>query len=402
MYIINVKGNVLEIGGGQKPLPFPHINIDLQGKTVHDLETFPYPFKDEEFDMIVGLYVVEHLSWHVMNDFAKEIYRLLKPGGKAIFLVPNTYEQCKKIVEEGINENTIPMLFGGQEFNPRWLGSHKTGFSPEFAKKLFSDFDVNIIAPMPDVILQVENNFYGLYPACKTDMVIELKKKQVERIIKQENKQHRINVLGEEKNALKLIFEGIDRKSWILNQLNINEKIIDIGSANGWIFKDTPFFDRVTFLDIDLYDLPNFIRMDAEWIYDNRFLIPDKSFDVAVLGEILEHVEDPVKVLKGAKRIAKKIIITVPDPANWYREYYPYETLDEAVKRRNMTPEELAKISNPDTKEFFTKDNYLHLFHRRWYTKEMLEKHLREAGIENYEIINLQYSGWSFFCVIAK
>jgi len=194
----------------------------------------------------------------------------------------------------------------------------------------------------------------------------------------------------------------MDRREWILSQLRKGEKIIDIGSADGWIFKGTPFFNDVVYLDIDLYDLPNFIRMNAEFIYDNRYLLPDKSFDVAVVAELLEHVENPVKVLKGANRIAKRIVLTVPDPANWDERLFPYETLEDAVKRRGMSPEELAKVSNPNAKEFFTKDNYEHLFHKRWYTQEMLEEHLRQAGISNYKIENLRYSGWAFFCVVTN
>lgn len=193
----------------------------------------------------------------------------------------------------------------------------------------------------------------------------------------------------------------VDRRSWILSKLKKGEKIIDIGSANGWIFKNTPFFNDVVYLDIDLYNLPNFIRMNAEFIYDNRYLLPDKSFDVAILAEILEHVENPIKVLKGAARIAKRLVITVPDPSNWDKKYYPYETIEEVVKRRKMPIKELAKVSHPDALEFYKKDNYQHLFHRRWYTKSLLEKHLHSAGIYNYSIINLKYAGWAFFCVEA-
>ena len=177
-YTIEYWGDVLEIGGGSRPLPFPHINMDFQKhervNVVHNLEEIPYPFEDNYFNAVIGIYILEHLSWRVIPDVLKEIYRILKYNGRAIFLVPNTLEQCKKVVEEGINEKTIEMLFGSQEFEPRWLGSHKMGFSPEYAKKLFekAGFYVDVVAPMPDVYC----NGQLIYPACQTDMIIEARK----------------------------------------------------------------------------------------------------------------------------------------------------------------------------------------------------------------------------------
>lgn len=192
------------------------------------------------------------------------------------------------------------------------------------------------------------------------------------------------------------IIGGMDRKQWIHSQIKHGEKILDIGSANGWIFKDTPLLaSYVTSIDLDQYDIPNFIRMDAQ---DLKF--PDNSFDVAIMGEILEHVDDPIRVLKEAGRVARKIIITVPDEVNWAKEYYPYDTIEEMTKRRGMTLEQVVKVSNPNTKEFY-QDGYKHLFHERHYTEATLRADLKAAGITGYELNLLSYQGWSFFVVNA-
>ncbi|MCJ7772798.1 MAG: glycosyltransferase, partial [Desulfobacterales bacterium] len=206
---------------------------------------------------------------------------------------------------------------------------------------------------------------------------------------KQEN-----TVFSECKEQIKIIGD-MDRRQWIHSQIKPGEKILDIGSADGWIFKGTAFVQNVTSIDLDLYDIPNFIRMDAQ---DLKF--EDNSFDVAIMGEILEHVDDPVKVLKEAKRVARRIIITVPDEANWVKEYYPYDTTDEMTKRRGMTLEQIVKVSNPNAKEFI-KDVFKHLFHGRHYTAETLRADLEKAGITNYEMNRLSYQGWSFFVVSA-
>ena len=204
---------------------------------------------------------------------------------------------------------------------------------------------------------------------------------------KQEN-----TVFSECKEQIKII-GGMDRRQWIHQQIKPGEKILDVGSADGWIFKDTAFVSYVTSIDLDLYDMPNFIRMDAQ---DLKF--EDNSFDVATLGEILEHVDDPVRVLKEAKRVARKIIITVPDEANWVKEYYPYDTTDEMTKRRGMTLEQIVKVSNPNAKEFI-KDGFKHLFHGRHYVEQTLRADLEMAGITDYEMNCLSYQGWSFFVV---
>jgi ubiquinone/menaquinone biosynthesis C-methylase UbiE len=45
------------------------------------------PFKDEYFDVVTCAWVLEHLE--NPEDVFNEIYRILKPGGKLIFLTPN-------------------------------------------------------------------------------------------------------------------------------------------------------------------------------------------------------------------------------------------------------------------------------------------------------------------------
>jgi len=197
------------------------------------------------------------------------------------------------------------------------------------------------------------------------------------------------------KEQIKIIGD-MDRRQWIHSQIKPGEKILDIGSADGWIFKGTAFVQNVTSIDLDLYDIPNFIRMDAQ---DLKF--EDNSFDIATLGEILEHVDDPVRVLKGAKRVSRKIIITVPDEANWDKQMFPYETPEETAKRRGMTIEQVVKVSNPNAKEFIN-DGFKHLFHGRHYTEETLRADLEKAGITNYEMNRLSYQGWSFFVIVAQ
>lgn len=188
-----------------------------------------------------------------------------------------------------------------------------------------------------------------------------------------------------------------DRTCWILNHCKIGERIIDIGSQDGHTFNGTPFSKHVTSVDIDKYDFPNFYQMDA---HDLKF--PDKSFDTALLAEILEHVEDPVQVLKEAKRVSNRVLITIPNEYEWDKSLFPFRTIEESGKAKNMTIEEMAKEGNPKAIEFHTKDSYKHLWHNRYYTEDTLKKDLESAGITDYKFEMLRYNGWSFFTVESK
>jgi len=102
-----ITGQLLEIGCGEGrgveqllPLSESYIGLDKIAEVIEMLRAkFPNVdfrkavippfdgFLDESFDTIVSFQVIEHIP----NDrlFLQEIYRLLKPGGKAIISTPN-------------------------------------------------------------------------------------------------------------------------------------------------------------------------------------------------------------------------------------------------------------------------------------------------------------------------
>ncbi|MGQ9780630.1 MAG: hypothetical protein ACUVQ8_00020 [Nitrososphaeria archaeon] len=91
---------------------------------------------------------------------------MLSVGGIAVFIGPNTFEQCGEIVRRNkidVDENA--MLYGGQE-EPSW-NQHKAAFSVDYAVKLFKDagFTKEEVKPLP---------------GCSTDMIIEVYKGEVQ------------------------------------------------------------------------------------------------------------------------------------------------------------------------------------------------------------------------------
>lgn len=65
---------------------------DHKPDVVHDLNTLPYPFADNEFDEIHAYEVLEHLGrqgdWRFFFDQFSEMWRILKPGGYLVGSCP--------------------------------------------------------------------------------------------------------------------------------------------------------------------------------------------------------------------------------------------------------------------------------------------------------------------------
>ena len=63
-------------------------DIDVK---ILDIEEAPFPFEKETFDFVFSKSVIEHL-WNPDN-FIKESYRVLKPGGRIIVMTPDWVSQ---------------------------------------------------------------------------------------------------------------------------------------------------------------------------------------------------------------------------------------------------------------------------------------------------------------------
>jgi len=73
-------------------------------------------FKDNFFDVVVCAWVLEHLR--DPKKAFKEIYRVLKPGGKVIFLTPNTLNYnvwLIKLIPEKFHDFLTRRLYNRQE-----------------------------------------------------------------------------------------------------------------------------------------------------------------------------------------------------------------------------------------------------------------------------------------------
>ncbi len=81
----------IQLGSGMATKLANSVNVDINPQTrpdvVCDLNSFPYPFKSDSFDVVIALSVLEHLK-----DFLGvmgEIHRISKPGASVYVLVPH-------------------------------------------------------------------------------------------------------------------------------------------------------------------------------------------------------------------------------------------------------------------------------------------------------------------------
>jgi SAM-dependent methyltransferase len=83
----------LDVGCGGRKLP-GSVGMDilkLPGvDVVHSFNTFPWPFADNTFDVILMNHALEHVGDVVAT--MEELHRILKPGGRAVLQVP--YFRC--------------------------------------------------------------------------------------------------------------------------------------------------------------------------------------------------------------------------------------------------------------------------------------------------------------------
>lgn len=101
-----------------------------------------------------------------------------------------------------------------------------------------------------------------------------------------------------------------------------NLKVLDVGSCdvNGTY---RPIFKEHEYIGVDIGAGKNvdFVLDDAY-----KFPFPDKTFDVILCGQVLEHAEFPWETMREISRVAKdgaKIFIVAPN--TWVLHRYPLD-----------------------------------------------------------------------------
>jgi predicted SAM-dependent methyltransferase len=138
---------ILDLGGGSNRHPQADVNVDIRAVPgvdfQWDLSRFPWPLRDGEFDAVLACFVLEHVPFPKTAEFLRETLRVLKPGGRALFTLPNTEAQWDWLREhpdgwdgKDLFTSASELLYGSQDMEGD-ANSHRAYFSPTVAAQLF-------------------------------------------------------------------------------------------------------------------------------------------------------------------------------------------------------------------------------------------------------------------------
>ena len=115
----------LNLGCGKNTFQYETLNADLRRTrdtdVICDFDRFPYPFKDESFQNVFAIDILEHLTDVV--KVVDEIHRMTKPGGVLII------RTCYWAAEQSYTDPTHKHWFNLESFDffdptTKWGGKY--------------------------------------------------------------------------------------------------------------------------------------------------------------------------------------------------------------------------------------------------------------------------------------
>ena len=380
-YTFPFKGKVIELGGGDKPYFRPNLDV-RPGEMVDIVADFnkPLPIQDSQYDGVFSSYCIEHISWRKVRAFIADVYRILRPSGKAVFITANTKRQMEWVLfQDEWNDDCSSIIFGDQNYEEN---THRNSLSPVHAIRLFREAGFENVIILP-------------HGALGTDMIIEVTKPQLPSR-KDLFDKHYFNGGGKVGGYA---HEGYwdYPVHWVTFNKILEHKptsVLEIGAARGYLVKR--FNDagiRSKGLEISHHCHLTRVTNDViEWdICQTPWPIADQEFDLAISTAVLEHIPEEFIKAIGAelKRVSKRGLHGIDlggnddgfdkthctlRPKEWWLERLPAEQL--AVDKEELE-NGLIALSVPcgDSKLKVNFGSFINMFHHGWL---------------NVDIINLQ------------
>ncbi len=297
------NAKIIELGGGTKPYFRPNLDV-RQAENVDIVADFnePLPIEDNEYEGVFSSYCIEHISWRKVKPFLKEVFRILKPGGKAVFITANTESQMKWVLDhDEWDDDCSCIIFGDQDYADN---THRNSLNPKYAIKLCTEtgFENVIVVPHGDLA---------------TDMIIEVTKPESKKMSTENRKElfdkHYFNGGGKVGGYA---YEGYwdYPVHWITFEklMEHNPKsVLEIGAARGYLVKRFEsagipakgveiskhcHLTRVTdsVLEFDICQTP--------WPFK------DKEFDLCYSVAVMEHIPEEFlpAIVKEMERVSSR------------------------------------------------------------------------------------------------
>lgn len=165
-------------------------------------------------------------------------------------------------------------------------------------------------------------------------------------------------------------------------QIKPSDHVLEVGCESGGLLSRLPYCKRLVGLDIspraledariNVHRRVELVEHDAE----KPFPFPKQSFDVVICSQLLEHVENPDKVVKNIIPVVKKgsrVVFSVPDE--------PFlETMKNFFKKLSLLQILFPGIEEKQSEwhlQAFTKQKMKNLIKKPLKTK----KHARVFGV---------------------
>lgn len=165
-YLANHSLRKLQIGTGENPIP-GWLNTDVEPvlpEVVYLDAQERLPFEDQTFDYVFSEHMIEHIPYKHGLQMLKEIYRVLRPGGRVRIATPDLLKLVGLLAEEKSDL---------QQRYLEWHSSQVMGlYSPQKSRLQFEhpewDLDFQHMLryypdPRNDTACFVLNNFFRSY-----------------------------------------------------------------------------------------------------------------------------------------------------------------------------------------------------------------------------------------------
>ena len=319
---------IIELGGGTQPMFRPNMDIrEGPGVDIVGDLSKPFPIKSSDYDCIFSKYALEHTSWRIMPGVVKESCRILRPGGRAVFIIPNTKAQMQWALGQNDEDydKVAQCLFGDLDYAEN---SHKAAFSPAYATRIFREAGFVDVAVIP-------------HGELKTDMIVEARKAMttpttpaavvpIPAVPSVDHKKVAASWTSEERKKAydRRYFDGgngpvggYSREGYWDYPVHWTtfgkimakkpESVIEVGAARGYILKRLEDAGvRVAGLEISEHCYHT-RAVDPIKIWDvtqTPWPFKDREFDLSFSAAVLEHIPESAieTVISEIKRVSKR------------------------------------------------------------------------------------------------